>query len=208
MPVRDEEGYERRRQQIIDGAMHVFSTKGFESATNKDIARAAKIGSPGLIYHYFKDKADLFKQVVHERAPVLQLLEHGDEMMNLPPREVLTRFGTQLLEMTGNRASAAMFKLMVGEVARRPAVADLLNRIGPLRGFTFITGYLQHQMDIGNLRPMDASAAARCFIGPFIAYMFAREIFVQPDSPSLDAKTMVATAVDIFLQGMEVDQEP
>ena len=64
MPPRDESDYEQRRQQIIDGALQVFASKGFERATNKEIARAAKVRSPGLIYHYFKDKGDLFQQVV------------------------------------------------------------------------------------------------------------------------------------------------
>ena len=50
MPPRDEQDYEQRRQQIIDGALEAFSAKGFDGASNKDIAEAAKIGSPGLIY--------------------------------------------------------------------------------------------------------------------------------------------------------------
>ena len=49
MPPRDEQDYEERRQQIIDGALSVFGSKGFEKATNKDIANAAKIGSPAFI---------------------------------------------------------------------------------------------------------------------------------------------------------------
>lgn len=48
MVARDEE-YERRRQQIIDGALVVFSQKGFDKATNQEIAEAAGIASPGLI---------------------------------------------------------------------------------------------------------------------------------------------------------------
>ena len=47
MPPRDDTDYESKRQQIIEGALHVFASKGFENATNKDIARAAGIGSPG-----------------------------------------------------------------------------------------------------------------------------------------------------------------
>ncbi len=89
MPPRDDQDFESRRQQIIDGALEVFSRKGFEQATNKDIAQAAHIGSPGLIYHYFKDKSDLLQKVLQERAPVLQLIAHGDELMELPPREAL-----------------------------------------------------------------------------------------------------------------------
>src|SRR5215471_17466191 len=97
MPPRDERDFEDRRQQIIDGALEVFASKGFERATNKDIAEAAGIGSAGLIYHYFKDKSDLFRQVLEQRAPVLQLLNRADAIMQLPPREALTLFGSTFL---------------------------------------------------------------------------------------------------------------
>ena len=53
-----------RRTQILEAALEVFSTKGFHKATNKDIASAAGGMSPGLIYHYFKDKEDLFISLV------------------------------------------------------------------------------------------------------------------------------------------------
>jgi AcrR family transcriptional regulator len=203
MPARDEEDFERRRQQIIDGALEVFASKGFEQATNKDIAAAAGIGSPGLIYHYFKDKADLFRRVVEQRAPVLELLDRGETIMALPPREALTRFARAFLKITENRAAVAMMKLIIGEVTRRPALAEMLNAIGPRRAFALITRYLEQRMADGTLRRMDPGAAARCFLGPLVIYILAREIFPQPDARTLDAETMVATAVEVFLRGME-----
>lgn len=204
MPPRDDDDFERRRQQIIDGAMQVFARKGFESATNKDIAQAAGVGSPGLIYHYFKDKADLFRQVVEQRAPVLYLVDHGDDLMERPPREVLPLFAGNLLTSLENRAAIAMFRIMLGEAIRRPAVAEMINRIGPMRGFAFLTRYLSHQMDLGRLRPLDPGIAARCFVGPLIAFVLTRELYVQPDAARLGADEMVASAVDVFLQGMQV----
>jgi TetR/AcrR family transcriptional regulator, mexJK operon transcriptional repressor len=208
LPPRDKSDFENRRQQIIDGALHVFATKGFENATNKDIARAAKIGSPGLIYHYFKDKADLFRQVMQERTPVLYLFDHHDEFMAMPPREALTLFATSLLEGLDNLTALPMFKLMLGEAVRRPSVAQMFNKIGPGRGFAFMTEYLTRQMDAGTLRRMDPGAATRCFIGPIIAYMLTREVFVQPDARTLSAKVMAETLVDVFLQGMQVTEAP
>ena len=104
MPPRDDTDYESKRQQIIEGALHVFANKGFANATNKDIARAAGIGSPGLIYHYFKDKTDLFRQVVEQRASVLQVLSRGEELLDRPPREVLTLFARSFASMLENRA--------------------------------------------------------------------------------------------------------
>src|SRR5688500_13716822 len=202
MPLRDEQDFELRRQQIIDGALEVFAEKGFERATNKDIAEAAGIGSPGLIYHYFKDKADLFRQVLEHRAPMLQLLNRSEELMELPPREALTLFGTTLLNTLENRPAVALFRLILGEAVRRPIVAEMLNTIGPGRGFGFLSRYLAQQMDKGVLRHADPRAPARCFIGPLIAYLMMREIFKQPDADTLDAETMVTTAVTMFLEGM------
>jgi AcrR family transcriptional regulator len=207
MPPRDEQDFEAKRQQIIDGALKVFSSEGFEKATNRDIAEAAHIKSPGLIYHYFKDKTDLFRNVVEERATVLQFIMHGEEMMDREPREVLTMFAQTFFKMLDNPASVAMFKIMLSEATRKPAVASMFNRIGPWRGFTFLNRYLQRQMDLGRLRRMNTGAASRCFIGPLVAYMLTREVFVQADSSTLGQETMARTAVDLFLNGMAVRTE-
>jgi AcrR family transcriptional regulator len=207
MPSRDEQDFEERRQQIINGALEVFAQKGFEKATNKDIAEAAGIGSPGLIYHYFKDKSDLFRQVLEQGAPVLQLLSRGDALMSMPPEQALTLFGTTLVETLQNRAAVSLFKLMLGEAVRQPLVADMLNSVGPGRGVGFLTRYLAHQMEVGTLRRADPAAAARCFVGPLLAYLLTREVFRQPDALALDATTMITTAVEIFLHGMSLSGE-
>ncbi len=204
MPPRDEQEYENRRQQIIDGALDVFASKGFEKATNKDIAQAARIGSPGLIYHYFQDKSDLLRQVIEQRAPVLQLIGRGDDLMRMPPREMLTLFGTTLLGSLDNRATVSLFKIMLGEALRRPVVAEMFNAIGPRRGLGLLTDYLDQQMQAGVLRRMHPGAAARCFVGPLIAFVLTREVILQPDSKELSSEIMVASVVDIFLQGVEV----
>ena len=58
-------------------------------------------------------------------------------------------------------------------------------------------------MDLGTLRRTDPGAAARCFLGPLITFVLTREIFPQPDSQTLSPDLMVATTVDISLQGMK-----
>jgi TetR/AcrR family transcriptional regulator, mexJK operon transcriptional repressor len=208
MPPRDEQDFEGRRQQIIDGALQVFASKGFEKATNKDIAVAAGIGSPGLIYHYFKDKSDLFRQVVEQRLPVLQLLIHSEEeMMNKPPRDVLTIVGKAFLKVLENPTSIALMKLLLSEAFRRPVVAEMLNSIGPSRAISFLTRYLEKQISAGVLKPLDSAASARCFIGSLVAYIITREVFLQPDAQQISPDKMVATAVEVFLQGMILHPE-
>lgn len=204
MPPRDEQDFEGRRQQIIDGALQVFASKGFEKATNKDIAAASGIGSPGLIYHYFKDKNDLFQQVVEQRLPVVQLLNHSEDIMTKPPQDALTIFGQAFLRVSENPQSVALMKLLISEAFRQPYVAQMLNTIGPSRSIAFLTTYIALQMSAGVFKPMEPGAAARCFVGPLVAYMLTRYLFLQPDAQDISPETMVATAVEIFLQGMQI----
>lgn len=204
MRSRNEQDYEQRRQQILDGALEVFASKGFEKATNKDIATHAGIGSPGLIYHYFEDKSDLFRHVVEKNLPALHLVAHPEMMMDKPPREALTLFAQTFLKVLDNPRAVALIKLLLGEVVRRPSLADMINRIGPGRVFPTISRYMAAQMEAGTLRQMDPGAATRCFVGPLIAYMITREVYPQPDSDTLSSDAIVEATVDIFLRGMEI----
>jgi TetR/AcrR family transcriptional regulator, mexJK operon transcriptional repressor len=205
MPQRDDNDFERRRQQIIDGALQVFASKGFETATTKDIAEAAGIKSPGLIYHYFTDKADLFRHVIEQRVPVIDLFDHLEAFSALPPREALNMFARGLLGATDSPQTVAMMRLIAGESIRHPGVAEMLNRLGPGRGFAFMRGYMERQMEIGTLRRMASGVAVRCFVGPLLAFIMTKVVFPQPDTDSLLTETMAVTAVDVFLRGMEPD---
>lgn len=49
---------ERTRQRILDAALALFSTRGFNATTMRDIAAHAGV-SPGLTYRYFARKEDL-----------------------------------------------------------------------------------------------------------------------------------------------------
>jgi AcrR family transcriptional regulator len=203
MPPRDEQDYQQRRQQIIDGALRVFASKGLHKATNKDIAQAAGIGSPGLIYHYFKDKEDLFRNVLEQRVPHVQLLATAaDELRALPPPAALRRMARTFLQVIENREFIATFKLLLNDVPRHPEMQQMINELGPGRWFPFLTGYLEQQMEAGTLRRMDPGAAARCFVGPLLAYVITHELFPQADTPTLSADTMVDTLIETFLHGM------
>ena len=50
---------DQRKQEILDAAMGLFTTSGYDSVSMRDIARAAEI-TPGLVYHYFDSKQNLF----------------------------------------------------------------------------------------------------------------------------------------------------
>jgi AcrR family transcriptional regulator len=55
-------GAEDKRQRLIDAAYKVFSRKGFNNSSIKDVANEAGI-TPGLVHYYFKNKEELLLSV-------------------------------------------------------------------------------------------------------------------------------------------------
>jgi AcrR family transcriptional regulator len=58
-----------RRGRILEAALRLFADKGFDAATNKDIAAAAGI-TPGFIYHYFKSKRQVLLEALEKHSPL------------------------------------------------------------------------------------------------------------------------------------------
>src|SRR6266516_4670974 len=68
------------RDTILDAAAHVMRTKGMANATTKEIAKAAGF-SEATLYKHFRDKAEIFIDVLRERLPSLTPI-----MASLPDR--------------------------------------------------------------------------------------------------------------------------
>jgi AcrR family transcriptional regulator len=66
------------RQNIIDATDQLLQTHGLARLTTREIARVAKVAE-GLIYHHFKDKAELIFEVIETRVR-----ETKNVMQNLP----------------------------------------------------------------------------------------------------------------------------
>lgn len=205
MRKRNQAVFEERRRQIMDGALEVFSRKGFLQATNRDVAEAAGINSPGLIYHYFASKEALLRAVVEQLAPPLQLLARADALMALPPEEVLTQIGQAYVQLAAEPRLGATVRVLFGEALRSPRFAELFGEVGPLRILQFLSEYLRRQMEEGRLRRVDPRVAARCFMGPLVTYLITGPVLGLADNRDVDWDAVVAAVVEIFLRGLRVD---
>lgn len=193
-----------RRQQIAEAALRVFSTKGFQKATNKDIAEEAGI-SPGLIYHYYKDKEDLFLSLIRDRAAIMQLAEHPEELMQLPPREGLHLIGRSYLKMITVPGNTAIFRILISEALRFPQISEMVYKLIVSRIFGLVRSYLDQQIQLGRLRPHDTAISTRSFVGAFVVHILAREVLRQPEARDVTDETVLAAVVEIFLGGLEAD---
>ena len=155
-----------RRGQILDAAFEQFAAKGFKGATIKSIAQAAGLQSPALIYWYFPDKEALFREVLGSRIPIARAVADSADLMDLPPEELLPRIGRAYFAF--EQLDAQTLRLVVAEALRRPEVAEMFVRSGPGRVLEFLKASLEHQVELGRLRPHDVRSSARAFIGMLV----------------------------------------
>lgn len=71
---------EERRQEMLDTAMRVFTEKGYEQTTMRDIAKEMNV-VPGLCYRYYDSKQTLYNEAVTQyakdyAAPLISILEN------------------------------------------------------------------------------------------------------------------------------------
>lgn len=190
-----------RREQILKAAFEEFAAKGFKGATIKSIAEAAGLQSPALIYWYFPDKEALFREVLSSQVPVLRAVADPAPIMDLPPEEVLPRLGRAYFAF--EQFDVRMLQLMVGEAVRRPEVAEMFIRSGPGRVLEFLKDYLEHQVDLGRLKPHDARSSARAFIGMLMPQLAGQLFFPALLEDGLTDEEHLKTAASIFLEGLK-----
>jgi AcrR family transcriptional regulator len=56
---------EQSRRQVLDAALHLFSTQGYRATNVREIADAAGV-STGNVYHHFPDKESIFRTLLDE----------------------------------------------------------------------------------------------------------------------------------------------
>jgi len=141
----------RNRAAILSGGLDVFSTAGFRGATLDQIADAAGLSKPNLLY-YFASKDAIYTALLERLLetwldPLHALDPHGD-----PMAEVLSYIGRKL-DMSRDYPRES--RLFANEILQgAPHLGAVLQ--GPLRRLVAEKGaVLQHWMDCGHLRAVD-----------------------------------------------------
>ena len=173
--------------QILEVALKLFAEKGVEGTTIKQIAERADI-SAGLLYHYFKGKADLLKEVIDHRALQLPQLE---ELHGRPVEEVLPLFVRGICD--DFRQNIEIIWIFFREHRTSATVAHEIDRKRQ-RCSTSLSGYLAARQQAGELRPdFSPEVAARFLMGA----LFSIHLTETPGSDFIEAM------VDIFIKGIK-----
>jgi AcrR family transcriptional regulator len=197
----DAQDTEARRTRIIEVAAELFSERGFDGASNREIARAAGI-SPGLIYWYFRDKDELFLHVLEHLFPLQHLEIPNGESADLPLEALLHSVGMQFLGIMTQPNVQRLMRLALSELIRFPelrqGVGDMMARMAVLR----LAGQLDRRVELGEIPPVDTGLAAQSFFGALVGFILRKYLFESPDLKDTTHEQMIETVVRIHAGGL------
>jgi AcrR family transcriptional regulator len=189
-----------KRAQILDGAKRCFLSVGFEAASMNEITSEAGV-SKGTLYVYFKDKEDLFKELIDsEKSAVmggaLKQLERPGTMA-----EQLHRFGTYVTSRLTSDEIIRAQRMVLGIAERMPEVATRFFGSDSFSAHLILRDYFDHHITTGELVIDDTDLAARQFLELSMASIFKRRLFGNLPEPATPEHVshVVDKAVDMFL---------
>jgi AcrR family transcriptional regulator len=152
------------RQNIINATERLLQTHGLARLTTREIARKAKVAE-GLIYHHFKDKAELIYEVVETRVR-----ETKNLMENLP-LQVGTRTLSENLEEVLHVVYQSHYEIvpiicsMFADHQLRVRMQEIMKErnIGPQHSIEGLAVYLAAEQRLGRIRDaVDPQVIAKC----------------------------------------------
>jgi AcrR family transcriptional regulator len=153
-----------KKQTIIDSALKLFSTKGFEGTSVREIAADADV-NVAMINYYFLSKEKLFESVVEYRASVLQGI--FTELVNnteLAPIEKMDIVIDQTIERKFSNSQFHHLLHRELSLEHRPqlrnAISDIL-----LKNMNPVKKIIQNGIKDGVFKPVDIELTLTTLLG-------------------------------------------
>jgi TetR/AcrR family transcriptional regulator len=140
---------QRTRERILSAALKEFAAKGFAGARVDAIARRAAINKR-MLYHYFGNKEQLFRHVLHRKITERQASAEGltgDPVESLPFWFGLSCRDPDWVRLLEWEALQGGDKRVIDEKGRRALVTRALGRIRRQQA----RGYLSAEVEPGHL---------------------------------------------------------
>jgi AcrR family transcriptional regulator len=162
----------KRKQQILEAALAVFSEKGFAQATTAEIARSAGVAE-GTIYNYFKSKRELLIAVIRELIITIPLL---DLIERIPGADIADTF-KQILQNRFNlieTGPVSRIPPLMGEIVRDPELKALWSEQFVRPFFTRLEEGYRVLAASGKFRRFDPAVAVRAIGGLILGFLILK----------------------------------
>jgi AcrR family transcriptional regulator len=217
MPTAFDDGSSRRtrrssnelRNQILAAASELFLRDGYAN-TSVDAVIEKVGGSKRAVYSHFGGKDDLFAAMVTGLSEAaLQAIPNAEEDAGSDVRASLMQFGRAVMQVLMDPRTIALYRLVVSESARMPALATAFLKNGPGRAASGLAQLLERYADAGVLTIANPAEAAQHFMGMLRDDShFEVVLGIRAPLAEREWNARVTQVVDIFLDGTRTTRRP
>jgi len=183
------------RQRLIDAATEAFMEEGYRASIDR-IAERAGVARQ-TVYNQFLDKKDLFSEVANRAADTILVPLDGD---GTDIRTQLIQLGVGLRQRILGDEGVAIFRTLIAEAQRLPALAQAFFEKGPGRTLVRLTSFIDRAMDDRKLRRDDPQFAAEMLISMLGGFENTRRMLGVSTFPSDQEQDRITQIVDAFLR--------
>ena len=193
---------DERADRIIAAALVVFGERGYADTKLADIARQAGV-STSTVLRCFPSKDEIFREVV--RTTLLGSLSPRDEAP-VPARQPSAADAVRALARrywsTMERPElAAVVRLIIGELPRFPELAVFHATEALERFVRTLERIIEGGIARGELRPVDARAAARTILATLAAHaLWFAYPGIYAGITGTDRERAIATTIETLIQ--------
>jgi len=192
---------DKRRQQIVEAAVELFSRKGFRGTRTREIAEAAGI-SEAMIYRHFATKRELYSAIIEAKSATEELLASAaTAAQEEDDAGVLRAVGLKMIEQTVREPS--LMRLLLFSALEGHELSEIFFESRVKRLHQFLSRYIRRRIKEGRFRSIDALVAARGFIGMIVHYLLIHELFGVKRPRRSSPEEVVELFVFVFLKGIE-----
>ncbi len=178
-----------RREQLLDAAIGLVATKGYDAITVRDIASAADVAT-GTISYWFASRDDLLRAALVESARrFTHRLDSAVEAAATPHEELLAHAVAAAPRTPAETAAQVVWIEFWHQALRDPELRALLERLYD-SWRERLAATVRRGIAAGAFREVDADDWARRFVA--LADGLALHVLLHPGSISVDDMERIA----------------
>lgn len=189
-----------RREAILSAALDEFAARGFAATRLDDIARRAGVAK-GTIYLHFRDKEDLFQELIRSALSPLVMILEAAPSADLPLR-VLAEQLLQIFvrEVYGTRRKDVV-RLVLAEGRRFPKVAEFYHREVVGRAMAAVRSLARGAVARGEIRSAALVDFPQLLVAPALVAILWEGLFDRFEP--LDAEGLMRAHFDLLFAALE-----
>lgn len=160
---------DKRRRQILEEAMRLFSENGFRGTTTREIAEAAGI-SEATVFKHFATKEELYRDILDHKACNHGLTDPFETIAEqLESRDDFGVFyGIAANALRHHREDRDFTRLLLFSALEGHDLARMFFESYVAGMYEFLSGYIRKRQKDGVFREVEPKIVVRAFVGMII----------------------------------------